>query len=145
MFATIRTATPRRRFAALAAAAALALSLTACSSAPTDTPSTPIALPDTAVAGQTEWVIDTISAPSGPAVLEEDRFSDVIYKEITPDKLGEILEQMRAQGPWTPVSHDGSETQATTRITSENAPAINLQLSVDKANQIDGIFFGATQ
>ncbi|MDN3480725.1 serine hydrolase [Arthrobacter sp. APC 3897] len=140
-------------------AAVLAVSVAACSSAgaqeepvseatATNTASEPApvpagALPDTPAGLQAQWVLTLINA--GTPVATDgfpDKFADVILSELSAEQLAEVLEQVRSQGPWTPIAVNATDTQGVFTLESKPDDLTDLQLSVDEAGMINGIFFG---
>ena len=143
-----------------AAAAALLIVLTACSGAgaqedaaadPTGTAGTTapaalssaVALPDTPVGLQAQWVLDLINAETA---VEGDgfetNFAAVILQELPAGELAKVLEQVRSEGPWTPAKVDAVAGQGVFTLSGSTGELVDLQLSVDEAGLINGIFFG---
>ncbi|WAP52063.1 Cpe/LpqF family protein [Arthrobacter sp. ATA002] len=144
-------------------AAALMLALAACSgtsqsgveagptgaagtaaSADTAPPaSSALPLPGTPVGGQAQWILQQVNAQT---TVDGDgfdaRFAPVILQELSAEQLAEVLEQMRTQGPWTPTKVDAAAAQGIFTLSSSTGQPVDLQLSVDEAGMINGIFFG---
>ncbi|WP_181034491.1 serine hydrolase [Arthrobacter sp. 08Y14] len=140
-------------------AAALALSVTACSSTgaqaepesqPTETknateaaPQPAVGLPNTPAGLQAQWVLTLINSETAVATDGfADKFADVILSELSAEQLAEVLEQVRSEGPWTPINVNAADTQGIFTLQSKPNDLMDLQLSVDEAGLINGIFFG---
>ncbi len=140
-------------------AAVLALSLAACSGAgaqedaeprPTETQSAtetaaqpPVTLPDTPAGLQAQWVLTVLNAQTPVATGSfTDRFAGVILAELSAEQLAHVLEQVRLEGPWTPTNVNVAGTQGIFTLQSGAGDLMDLQLSVDEAGMINGIFFG---
>ncbi|WP_207376964.1 serine hydrolase [Arthrobacter sunyaminii] len=156
-----RTTTGRFRRRGLVAglAAVLAVSLAACSSTgaqaepesqPTETknateaaPQPAVGLPDTPAGFQAQWVLTLINSETAVATDGfADKFADVILSELSAEQLAEVLEQVRSQGPWTPITVNATDAQGVFTMESTPGDLMDLQLSVDEAGLINGIFFG---
>ncbi|MCC3266027.1 serine hydrolase [Arthrobacter gengyunqii] len=162
IFRSTRRSTNRRylRHGLMAGlAAVLALSMTACSSTgaqaepesqPTETenateaaPQPAVGLPDTPAGLQAQWILTVINAET-PVATDgfTDTFADVILSELSAEQLAEVLEQVRSERPWTPINVNAAGTQGIFTLQSGAGELMDLQLSVDEAGMINGIFFG---
>ena len=140
-------------------AAVLAVSMAACSSAGAQEDTDPrpaetenateaaqqpaVTLPDTPAGLQAQWVLTVLNAET-PVATDgfPDKFAEVILAELSAEQLAEVLEQVRLEGPWTPTNVNAAGTQGIFTLQSNTGDLMDLQLSVDEAGMINGIFFG---
>ncbi|MCS5713992.1 serine hydrolase [Herbiconiux sp. CPCC 205716] len=106
---------------------------------------TPVALPDTAVGEHAAWVIESISSePTEPNQIEgqvTERLSPTVASQLTPAQLAEVFTGLRASGPWVPTSVQSAEGQALVTIVDRDGQRLDLQLSLDADELINGILF----
>jgi beta-lactamase class A len=155
MPSTPRTAPARTALAALAlTTAALLAGCTGSPGAPVGTPAasaastgspTAVALPETPVGEHAAWVIESISAePTEPDQIEgqaTERLSPSVASQLTPAQLAEVFTGLRASGPWVPTSVQSAEGQALVTIVDRDGQKLDLQLSLDGEELINGILF----
>ncbi|WP_228511704.1 serine hydrolase [Clavibacter sp. VKM Ac-2872] len=139
----------RRARAALALAIAAVTALaTACSASPAE-PATPapvaepVVLPGSPVGQQAQWLLDTVNAEDAVPVQETgERLAQVMLDAAPAEDVAAVLEQVRAGRPWTATAHEEQGPQSVTTIASEAAGTFDMQVAVDDAGLIQGLFFG---
>ncbi len=130
-----------------------ALSLTGCSTEPPETPSTAsastaprvaVSLPATVVGVQAQWVLDTMNSEQD--VIPEQvasRFSQSLLDQAPAEDLAAILNGLRAQRKWIPtIVQETAESQLVVTMYGSSGPGVDLNLAIDEAGLIHGIFFG---
>jgi hypothetical protein len=142
-----RPSRPARAALVLAIAAVTALA-TACSASPAD-PATPapaaepVVLPGSPVGQQAQWLLDTVNADDAVPVQETgERLAQVMLDAAPAEDLAGVLEQVRAGRPWTATAHEEQGPQSVTTIASAEAGTFDMQVAVDDAGLIEGLFFG---
>jgi len=142
-----RPSRPARAALALAVAAVTALAA-GCAAAPAD-PATPapvaepVVLPDTPVGAQAQWLVDTVGSDDAVPVQETgERLAQVMLDAAPAEELAGVLEQVRAGRPWTVTAHEEQGAQSVTTIASADAGTFDMQVAVDDAGLITGLFFG---
>lgn len=135
-----------RRLAAALCVATLTV-LTACTSAPPDTPATPAAavdVPSTPVGERLRWVIDVLEADADTTpgqwarVLHED-----FQQQVPAEQVAELLNrQIRPAAPFTVTGYRGTETQAVATLAGVVGDPFDLSLVVDADERITGMQFG---
>jgi beta-lactamase class A len=144
-----RPSRPARAAIALAVVAVTALA-TACSAspaAPADAASAPVAepvaLPSSPVGQQARWLLDTVNADEPVPVQETgERLAQVMLDAVPAEDIAAVLEQVRAGRPWTATAHEEQGAQSVTTIRSADAGTFEMQVTVDGAGLIAGLFFG---
>jgi beta-lactamase class A len=142
-----RPSRPARAATALAIAAVTAL-LAACSASPADPAASapavePVVLPGSPVGQQAQWLLDTVNAEDAVPVQETgERLAQVMLDAASAEDIAGVLEQVRAGRPWTATAHEEQGPQAVTTITSADAGAFDMQVAIDDAGLITGLFFG---
>ncbi|MBF4618532.1 serine hydrolase [Clavibacter sp. VKM Ac-2873] len=139
-----------RAATALALAAVTALA-TACSASPAE-PATPapaaepVVLPGSLVGQQAQWLLDTVNAEDAVPVQETgERLAQVMLDAASAEDIAAVLEQVRAGRPWTATAHEEQGPRSVTTITSADAGAFDMQVAVDDAGLIQGLFFGEAE
>lgn len=155
---TVRGRRARRGPAVLATLAlAVPLAVGACAPTPDDGPATTpttapasaVELPDTAAGRATQWVLDTLAAPEGPSAAEAEAvFAPVFLAEIPAAQVAGVFDQLRAAGPFTPVSYDegpvGTATTARTVVTGAGGASFVLTVSTDVESLVQGLWLAPT-
>jgi beta-lactamase class A len=144
-----RPSRPARAAIALAVAAVTALA-TACSASPADPTgpasapaAEPVVLPSSPVGQQAQWLLDTVDADDAVPVQETgERLAQVMLDAAPAEDIAAVLEQVRAGRPWTATAHEEQGAQSVTTIRSADAGAFEMQVTVDGAGLIAGLFFG---
>lgn len=142
-----RPSRPARAAFALAVAAVAAFA-TACSASPagpaTPAPAVePVALPDSPVGRQAQWLLDTVGSDDAvPVQGTGERLAPAMLDALPAEELAAVLEQVRDGRPWTATAHEEQGAQSVTTITSAEAGTFDMQVSVDDAGLIEGLFFG---
>jgi len=139
---------PARAALALAVVAVTALA-TACSAAPADPAATPpvaaepVVLPGSPVGQQAQWLLDAVNAEDAVPVQETgERLAQVMLDAAPVEDLVAVLEQVRGGRPWTATAHEEQAGQSVTTIASEAGGTFDMQVVVDDAGLIAGLFFG---
>ncbi|WP_241533953.1 serine hydrolase [Clavibacter michiganensis] len=122
----------------------------ACSASPADpataTPAPvtePVVLPGTPVGQQAQWLLDTVDADDAVPVQETgERLAQVMLDAASAEEIAAVLEQVREGRPWTATAHEEQGGQSVTTIQSADAGTFDMQVSVDGAGLIEGLFFG---
>jgi beta-lactamase class A len=143
-----RRSRPARAALALAVVALTALA-TSCSAAPAD-PTTaapvaaePVVLPGSPVGTQAQWLLDAVNSEDAVPVQETgERLAQVMLDAAPAEDLVAVLEQVRAGRPWTATAHEEQGGQSVTTIASEVGGTFDMQVAVDGAGLIEGLFFG---
>ena len=142
-----RPSRPARAALALALAAVTALAA-GCAAAPAG-PATPapvaepVVLPDTPVGAQAQWLVDTVGSDDAVPVQETgERLAQVMLDAAPAEELAGVLEQVRAGRPWTVTAHEEQGPQSVTTIASADAGTFDMQVAIDDAGLITGLFFG---
>ncbi|KAA9085230.1 serine hydrolase [Microbacterium radiodurans] len=136
-----------RRTVAVATALALAATLTACSTDETDAPApggsaSPVAIPETPVGMQSQWVLDEINGDDETTTAEiEERFDAAILDQLSATDLQSVFADLRAAAPWTPIGYEGSDVQARVTIEASDV-AYDMSVSVTPDGLMDGLLFG---
>ncbi|MDQ0744526.1 beta-lactamase class A [Clavibacter sp. B3I6] len=139
---------PSRTAVVLAAAAAVALLATGCSSPAADTETSPAAaepvvLPGSPVGIQARWLLDTIGSDEPVPVQETgERLAQVMLDAASAEEIAAVLEDVRDGRPWTATAHEEQGAQSVTTIASADAGTFDMQVAVDDAGLITGLFFG---
>lgn len=144
-----RPSRPARAAIALAVAAVTALA-TACSAAPADPAGAasapvaePVVLPTSPVGQQAQWLLDVVNAEDAVPVQETgERLAQAMLDAMPAEDLVTVLEQVRAGRPWTATAHEEQGAQSVTTIESADAGTFDMQVAVDDAGLIAGLFFG---
>ncbi|UKF80751.1 serine hydrolase [Clavibacter californiensis] len=143
----LRPPRPTHTAIALAIAAVTALT-TGCAASPAD-PATsapvgePVVLPASPVGQQAQWLLDTVDSDDAVPVQETgERLAQVMLDAASAEEIAAVLEQVRAGRPWTATAHEEQGQQSTTTIASVEAGTFDMQVSVDDAGLIEGLFFG---
>jgi beta-lactamase class A len=145
----IRPPRPARAAFALVVAAVTALA-TACSASPAAPASSasapvaePVALPSSPVGQQAQWLLDTVNADEAVPVQETgERLAQAMLDAAPAEDIAAVLEQVRAGRPWTATAHEEQGAQSRTTIESAEAGTFEMQVTVDGAGLIAGLFFG---
>ncbi|WP_299037280.1 Cpe/LpqF family protein [uncultured Pseudokineococcus sp.] len=116
------------------------------SSAPTTTPpaATPsaVALPSSSVGEAAGWVLEQLAADAGPSPeAARERFSPGFLDQLGATPLSEVLDGLRALGPWTPTAVEGTETEAVVSLATGSGTAYRMQVVVDAEGVIGGLLF----
>lgn len=111
-------------------------------SAPPDKPKDiDVDIPDTPAGSQTRWVLDQLAASSGPAPDEAAiRFAEVFLRQIPADHMAATFAQLRGYGPFEPTGYFGTETSAQTALRNGSGEPMALEIAVDDAGVITGLF-----
>lgn len=133
--------------AAAAVALVPALALAACTpTGQTEEPAaTPVEIPANAVGAQAQWVLDEINADEISDVADyEAHFDEVVFEQVPVGELQAVIGDLQGVQPWTPISYEGTETQAVVTIES-SAVTYDMAVSVAADGRMDGLFFGEPQ
>ncbi|WP_147463490.1 serine hydrolase [Cellulomonas triticagri] len=137
-----------------AAAAAVLLAVTACSSgtpsaptSPTDSASTraAVTLPDTPVGDTARWVLRVLAASEAPPVAElERRFAPSFLEQIPVSDLAAVLVQVQEQGSYTPVAVAPPDATTALEMTlaTEGGEFVAVQIGLDADGLVETLFFG---
>lgn len=142
----------RRTWAVTAAVTVAVLGLVGCSGAGQDAPSpspspspsstAAVELPDDVVGQQAAWVLEQLAAPVGSGLPEvEERFSVELLAQVPADQLTAVFEQLRPFAPWTVTGVESGPATLVAQI-SGTGQELEMQLAVDEAGLVQGIFFG---
>ncbi|CAQ01014.1 conserved hypothetical protein [Clavibacter sepedonicus] len=100
-------------------------------------------LPSSPVGQQAQWLLDTVNADDAVPVQETgERLAQVMLDAAPAEELAGVLEQVRGGRPWTATAHEEQGGQSVTTIASEGAGTFDMQVAVDDAGLIAGLFFG---
>jgi beta-lactamase class A len=132
---------------AVAAVTALATGCSASPAAPADPASTPAAepvvLPSSPVGQQARWLLDTVNSEDEVPVQETgERLAQVMLDAASAEEIAAVLEDVRDGRPWTATAHEEQGAQSVTTIRSADAGTFDMQVAVDDAGLIMGLFFG---
>jgi hypothetical protein len=150
----------RARRAAVALLPALLVATAACTpadddaapgpstAAPTPTDAVPpaedVALPDGPAGEAAGWLLDRLGDPVGTALESpEDRFAAAFLAEVPAAELEALLDQLRAQGPWTPTAASGDAAGVVVTVEG-GGTSLDMQVAVDAAGLVQGLFFAPT-
>lgn len=133
----------RRRSIVAALATAVALAVSACSTAAPEASTAPtaVALPDTAVGERAQWVLDTVNSESESS--EEDieaNISAEMLEQVPASQMIAVFGQMSDAKPWTPAEVTEQSGGLVVLLHSETAE-LQMQISVDEQTLINGLLF----
>ena len=148
----------RRPSSLLGGLLVLGLTLTGCaasgsagpgSAAETPAPSvapTAVPLPGGTVGKAAGWVLEVLNAEASPdAATLERRFARSFLDQVPATELVPVLDQLRADREWVPVSVDAvdaGEKQAALTILGTSGQFFTMQVGVDADSRIETLFFG---
>ncbi|MBD7980726.1 serine hydrolase [Oerskovia merdavium] len=148
------SAARRRRSPLVGGLLVVGLALTGCSSSGngSEVPPTPsaaptaVALPDGTVGKAAGWVLEVLNADASPdAATLERRFARSFLDQVPAAQLVPVLDQLRADREWVPVSADvvdADEKQAALTIVGASGQYFTMQIGVDADSRIETLFFG---
>ncbi|NCT91042.1 serine hydrolase [Cellulomonas sp. APG4] len=114
------------------------------SATPTVEPTQPavVELPDSPAGEQARWVLEQLDAPAGSGLPEvEERFSAELLAQVPSDELVAVVEQLRPLAPWTVTGVEAGPDALVAQIGGQGQD-LEMQLAVDEAGLIAGLFFG---
>jgi beta-lactamase class A len=134
---------------ALVVAAVTALA-SACSASPADPAgdatapvAEPVVLPSSPVGQQAQWLLDAVGSDEAvPVQGTGERLAQVMLDAASAEEIAAVLEQVRAGRPWTATAHEEQGAQSVTTIRGADAGILEMQVAVDDAGLIAGLFFG---
>ncbi|MCT9821135.1 serine hydrolase [Microbacterium sp. W1N] len=153
---TTTPATPpprhRRRAAAFVAAALAAGLLAGCTTAPAATPTASasaaaqvVALPDTVLGEQAQWVLDAINGEiDEPAAEAPEHVSSLLLEQISAQDLAAVFSQLAPQSPWVPTAVQDAGDSALITIAPASGDALDMQIAVGADGLIAGLLFSAS-
>ncbi|MEE6281556.1 Cpe/LpqF family protein [Georgenia sp. MJ170] len=72
-----------------------------------------VTIPQTRAGTATQWVLDQLAAPEGPAAEEvAERFEERFREQVPDEDLAAVFDQLRASGPFTVEGYSGTEDDA---------------------------------
>ncbi len=143
--ASVRPRSHRPALAALLTVTTLLLSACSTGGDRVAETATPVPIPDTVVGEHVSWAIDALNGDvEVTADGVEERLNAEMLDAVTGEQLVDIVEQLGAGRPWTPTSYEGTDTQATATIESDDQGSLDLQASVDEDGLISGLLFTPT-
>lgn len=103
-------------------------------------------IPDSLVGRQARWVLERLSAGTGPdAAVAEERFSAEFLGQVPADAMESTFDQIRSAGPFVVDSYSGSEREAVLVLTGSGDSRWLLHVALDDADEIDTLFLQPTR
>jgi beta-lactamase class A len=138
-----RAGRARRRSIVAALATAVALAVSACSTAAPEASTAPtaVALPATAVGEKAQWVLDTVNSESESS--EEDieaNISAEMLEQVPVSQMIAVFGQMSDAKPWIPAEVTEQSGGLVVLLHSDTAE-LQMQISVDEQTLINGLLF----
>lgn len=139
----------RRIAQALGLALSAGLVLSGCS-APAETAPEPsasesaqaVAVPDTRVGARVQWFLDLLNGDADIVAGDLDSVLTAEFLAEVPaeDFAKQLNQQFRPAKPFTPTAYEGTETSAVTTLAGAIADPFQLEITVNDADEIAGLF-----
>ena len=133
----------RRRSAFVALAAAVALAVSACAASSPDASARPtaVALPDTPVGEKAQWVLDAVNSDSETTETDvEANVGAEMLGQVPASQLVAVFAQMGDAKPWI-ATEVSEESKGLTVLLHSSAAELQMQISVDDQQLINGLLF----
>ncbi|WP_298462206.1 Cpe/LpqF family protein [uncultured Cellulomonas sp.] len=100
-----------------------------------------VALPDDAAGRQARWVLDQLAPGAQPSEADvSERFGAEFVASVPPARLLEIVDGLRAAGPWTATEVRSSSSGVAVRLAGPDGDLL-MELGVDAAGRVAGLLF----
>ena len=100
-----------------------------------------VTLPDDAAGRQARWVLDQLEQGARPSAAEvTERFATEFTASVPPEQLLEILDGLRAVGPWTATEVQSASSGVAVRLAASQGELL-MELGVDPSGQVVGLLF----
>ncbi|SMQ71276.1 Beta-lactamase enzyme family protein [Agreia sp. VKM Ac-1783] len=119
------------------------LAVSACASSGPDASAAPtaVALPDTPVGTKAQWVLDTINSDEETTEAEiAENIAPSMLEQVPASQMVAVVGQMSDAKPWIATSVTEATGGLTVLLHSSSAE-LQMQISVDEQNLINGLLF----
>ncbi|MCK8469050.1 Cpe/LpqF family protein [Microbacterium sp. KSW4-16] len=125
---------------------ALIIALSGCSTdaGVTDKPAaTSISFPQTDLGQQSMWVVEQLESGASDTSEWEERMSQQLTAEVSPEALAEVLQtDIAPRGPFVLESFEEKDSRAVAKLIDASNRRIQMTLSLDPADgTITGLYF----
>lgn len=101
-----------------------------------------VALPDSALGLQAQWVLAVLHGEVDDVAAEaEDRLTDAMLAELSAEDFAATLAPLAQTAPWSVTAVQGAGDQAVVTVEDSAGDALDMQIAVDGDGLIAGLLF----